>query len=160
MITVLEGGEGSASRPGRSFPSGRTRYSLYRRLGGPQGRSRQVQKISPPPGFDPRTGPARSQSLYRLSYSVHFHLIVNQKNIPWYKNTNSTKIRHLTLYNHAVYVSSFHWSSALCLAVFIARDCYDVGTSYWVRLCGRNCVRTKVNSFPISWPPVPQTITN
>jgi hypothetical protein len=30
-------------------------YPLYRRLGGPQGRSRQVRKISPPPGFDPRT---------------------------------------------------------------------------------------------------------
>ena len=31
------------------------RYPLYRRLGGPQGRSGQVWKISPPPGFDPRT---------------------------------------------------------------------------------------------------------
>jgi len=28
---------------------------MYRRLGGPQGRSGQVRKISPPPGFDPRT---------------------------------------------------------------------------------------------------------
>jgi hypothetical protein len=34
---------------------GKTRYPLYRRLGGPQGRSGQVRKISPPPGFDPRT---------------------------------------------------------------------------------------------------------
>ena len=48
-------GEGSASRPGRSLPPGKTRYPLYRRLGGPQGRSGQVRKISPPPGFDPRT---------------------------------------------------------------------------------------------------------
>jgi hypothetical protein len=45
----------SASRPGRSLPPGKTRYPLYRRLGGPQGQSGQVQKISPPPGFDPRT---------------------------------------------------------------------------------------------------------
>ena len=28
---------------------------MYRRLGGPQGRSGQVRKISPPPGFDPPT---------------------------------------------------------------------------------------------------------
>jgi hypothetical protein len=28
---------------------------LYRRLGGPQGRSGRVRKISPPPGFDPWT---------------------------------------------------------------------------------------------------------
>ena len=47
-------GEGSASRPGRSLPPGKTRYPLYRRLDWPQGRSGQVRKISPPPGFDPR----------------------------------------------------------------------------------------------------------
>jgi hypothetical protein len=46
----LEGGEESASRPGRFLPPGKTRYSLYRRLGGPQGRSGQVRKISPQPG--------------------------------------------------------------------------------------------------------------
>ena len=34
---------------------GKTRYPLYRRLGGPQGRSGHVRKIRPPPpGFDPR----------------------------------------------------------------------------------------------------------
>ena len=52
---ALEGGEGSASCPGHSLPPGKTRYPLYRRLGGPQGRSGQVQKISLPPGFDPWT---------------------------------------------------------------------------------------------------------
>jgi hypothetical protein len=55
MTTALEGDEWSAARPGRTLPSGRTRYPLYRRLGGPQGRSGQVRKISPPMGFDPRT---------------------------------------------------------------------------------------------------------
>ena len=55
MTAALEGGEGSASRPGRSLPPGKTQYPLYRRLGGPQGRSGQVRKISPPPGFDPWT---------------------------------------------------------------------------------------------------------
>ena len=52
MTTALEGGEGSASRPGRSLPPEKTRYTLYRRLGGPQGR---CVKSRPPPGFDPRT---------------------------------------------------------------------------------------------------------
>jgi hypothetical protein len=55
MTTAQEGGEGSASRPGRSLPPGKTRYPLYRSPGGPQGGSGQVRKISPPPGFDPRT---------------------------------------------------------------------------------------------------------
>ena len=48
-------GDGSASRPGCTLPLGKTRYPLYRRLGGLQGRSGQVWKISAPPGFDPRT---------------------------------------------------------------------------------------------------------
>jgi hypothetical protein len=52
---TLEVGEGSASRPGRSLSPGKIRYPLYRRLVGPQGRSGQVRKISPPPEFDPRT---------------------------------------------------------------------------------------------------------
>jgi hypothetical protein len=34
---------------------GKTRYPLYRRLGGPQDQSGQMQKISPPMGFDPWT---------------------------------------------------------------------------------------------------------
>jgi len=38
-----------------ALPPGTTRYPLYRRLGGPQSRSGQVRKISPPPGLDPRT---------------------------------------------------------------------------------------------------------
>jgi hypothetical protein len=38
-----------------ALPPGNTRYQLYRRLGGPQGRSGRVRKISPLPGFDPRT---------------------------------------------------------------------------------------------------------
>ena len=52
---ALEGGEGSESRPGRSLRPGKTRYPLYRSLGGAQGRSGQVRKISPPLGFDPQT---------------------------------------------------------------------------------------------------------
>ena len=52
--STLEGGEWSASRHGSFLPPGKTRYPLYRRLGGTQGRSGQVRKISPPPGFDPR----------------------------------------------------------------------------------------------------------
>jgi hypothetical protein len=35
--------------------SGTTRYKLYKSLGGPQGRSGWVRKISPPLVFEPRT---------------------------------------------------------------------------------------------------------
>jgi hypothetical protein len=41
LTSALEGGEWSASRPGRPLPPGKEppRYPLYRRLGGPQSRS-------------------------------------------------------------------------------------------------------------------------
>jgi hypothetical protein len=45
MTTALKGGEGSVSRLGRYLPPGKSRYPLYRRLGGPQGRSGQVRII-------------------------------------------------------------------------------------------------------------------
>jgi hypothetical protein len=48
-------GVGGQSHAPAALPPGNTRYPLYRRLGEPQGRSGQVWKISPPPGFDPRT---------------------------------------------------------------------------------------------------------
>jgi len=62
MTAALEGGEWSATRPGRTLPPGKTRYPLYRRLDGPQGRS--IWDSIP-------DRPARSQSLYRLSYPAH-----------------------------------------------------------------------------------------
>jgi len=37
-----------------ALPSRKTRYPLYRRLGGSQSPPGQVRNISPPPGFDPR----------------------------------------------------------------------------------------------------------
>jgi hypothetical protein len=78
MTTALEGGEGSASRPIRSLPPGKTRYPLYRRLGWPQGRSGQVRNVSPPTEIRSPDRPARSQSLYRPRYTAH----INQFRVP------------------------------------------------------------------------------
>ena len=55
LTSALDGGGWLKPRPGRCTHGKETRYSLYRRLDGPQGRSRQVRKISPRRGFDPRT---------------------------------------------------------------------------------------------------------
>ena len=48
-------GWGVSFTPRPLFTLRKTRYPLYRSLGGPQGRSGQVRKMSPQPGFDPRT---------------------------------------------------------------------------------------------------------
>ena len=53
-MTAALGGEWSAARPGRTLPPGKTRYPLYRKLGGPQGRSGRAENLAPT-GFDLRT---------------------------------------------------------------------------------------------------------
>jgi hypothetical protein len=47
---MVVGGQHHAPAAGKE-----TRYPFYRRLGGPQGRSGRVRKISLAQGFDPRT---------------------------------------------------------------------------------------------------------
>jgi len=54
LTSALDGVGGQHGVPA-ALPPRKTRYPLYRRLGGPESRSGQVRKISPLPGFDPRT---------------------------------------------------------------------------------------------------------
>jgi len=51
-----------------------TQYPLYKRLGGPQGRSGRVRKVSRSPGFNPENRPARKKSLYWIRYPDTFHI--------------------------------------------------------------------------------------
>ena len=48
--SALVGVSGQCHGPA-ALPQGKTRYPLYRRLGGPQDRSGKVRKISPPIGI-------------------------------------------------------------------------------------------------------------
>ena len=97
MTTALERGEGSASRLGRSLPPGKMRYTMYRRLGGPQARSGQMRKNSPQPGIGSPDRPARNQSLYRLSYPGPIYLLVipfkplkYRRHLTWWWSKNET----------------------------------------------------------------------
>ena len=47
MTAAQKGGEWSAARPDRTLPPGKTRHPLYRRLGGPQGRSGRAENLVP-----------------------------------------------------------------------------------------------------------------
>ena len=61
MTTAEERGEWSAARPGRTLAPEETRYPLYRRLGGPQGRSGRTEKTRPT-GIRFPDRPARSHT--------------------------------------------------------------------------------------------------
>jgi hypothetical protein len=71
LTWVQEGDGWSIPRLGRFTPSTEARYPFYKRLGGPQGRSGRVRKISPQTGVRTPNPPARSESLYRLSCPSH-----------------------------------------------------------------------------------------
>ena len=82
------------------YPPGKTQYPLYKRLGGPQGRSGRVWKISPTPGFDPRTVqpvvnrctdwaiPAHKQNSYNiLTVKLYVSILYTDHCQVSYKNT-------------------------------------------------------------------------
>ena len=77
-----------------ALPPGKTRYPLYRRLGGPQSPSGQMRKISPHTAIRSRTVQPVAQSLYQLSYPDCRHLV----NTPNTKRTQcSAKARERML---------------------------------------------------------------
>ena len=56
-----------------ALPPGMLRYRLHRRLGGTQGLSGRMRKISPPSGFDPRiVQPVASRN---TDYAISAHMI-------------------------------------------------------------------------------------
>jgi hypothetical protein len=78
-------GSGWLAPPPAALPPGKTRYPLYRRLGGPQGRSGWMRKISSPPEFDPRTvQPVESRyththATYILPNNYIFFYLINSE---------------------------------------------------------------------------------
>jgi hypothetical protein len=67
LTSALDGVGGQPHAPA-ALPLRKTRYPLYRRLGGPQGRSGLVQQNLVLTGIRSPDRPARSKSLYRLGY--------------------------------------------------------------------------------------------
>ena len=78
MTAALKGGEWSAARPGRTSPPGKDPVPILQEAGwvpGPVwtgGKSRPQRDSIP-------DRPARSQSLYQLSYPAHNCLVINLK---------------------------------------------------------------------------------
>jgi hypothetical protein len=80
-LTLALDGVGGQLHATAALPPGKeTRDPLYRRLGGPQGRSGRLRKISPPTGTRSPGLPARIESLYKLRLCVciyiHIHVCV------------------------------------------------------------------------------------
>jgi len=79
-----------------AIPAGKTRYQLYKRLDGPHGRSGKVWKISPPPGFDPRTvQPVASRYTDWAILALRIYL--------WQNNNNNNNNNLLIIYKYKQY---------------------------------------------------------
>jgi hypothetical protein len=75
-----------------ALPPGMTRYLLYRRLGGPQGRSGLVRKISFPPGFDSRTvQPVASRYTY--------YVILTHAHTAYYRISDTLMLTTLSVHS-------------------------------------------------------------
>ena len=72
MTTALKGGEGSASRPGRSLPPGKNPVPIVQEAGWAPGAAWTGAENLAPTGIRSPDRQARSQSLYRLSYRARF----------------------------------------------------------------------------------------
>ena len=93
---------------------GKTRYPLYRRLGGPQGLSGQLWKISPPPGFDPRTVQPIASLYTDYAIPAHRKMIVQTQNfghqfIFFFRIASVTFLRACVLFlTHALKLHFFY----------------------------------------------------
>ena len=67
---------GGQSHAPAALQPGKTRYLLYRRLGGPLSRSGQVRKISPLPGIDPRMAQPAASHYTDYAIPAPYHIVV------------------------------------------------------------------------------------
>ena len=72
-------GVGGQRHAPAALPPGKTRYPLYRRLGGLQGRSGRVRKISGPPGFYSRNVEPLASRCTDCAIPAHVTLVMYRK---------------------------------------------------------------------------------
>ena len=75
LTSALNGGVWSTPRPGRLTP-GKDPVPIVYELGGPHDRSGRVRNRPPPTGIRSHELPARSESIYRLSYPGPIYIYI------------------------------------------------------------------------------------
>jgi len=123
MTNGTRRGWGVSVTPQQLFTPGKTQYPLYRRLGGPQGRSGQVRKTR----IRSLDHPAHNWSLYWLSYPAH----MLNKLCTLYRTLTSCGSQKR---NRIATVVRF---SQLCLKL-TKGETGQVGGYLWAVLCGEH----------------------
>jgi len=94
MTTALEGSEGSALRPGPLFTPGKDPVTIVQEAGWAPGPVWTGAENLTPTGIRSPDRPTRSQSLYRLSYPVHYREFTD-KEITSLKSSAKRTRRHV-----------------------------------------------------------------
>jgi len=109
-----------------ALPPGKNRHPFYRRLGGPQGRTGRVLKISPPTGFDPRIIQPVASRYTDWAIPARLWILV-----PLLKLTSCAQSG-----GHCYLTSSFWNSSSSFVEKFLRKNRATLRLSY-KRLCRR-----------------------
>jgi hypothetical protein len=114
-----------------ALPPGMTRYPLYRRLGGPQSRYGNVRKISPPPGFEPRTVQPVASRYADCTIPAHTAALISTKNshndkrlTQTHKNCVLTKC--VVSRKLVVMISVFSWLLVCCINWYLTKRAYRI----------------------------------
>jgi hypothetical protein len=131
LTSALDGSRWLTPHPSRFNPGKETRYPLYRRLGRPQNRSGQVQKISPPPGFHTQT--FQPVASWYTRYTILAHNIVMEKKIQ--------------SGNYMIRPRNIHLNTS-------ATGCSNVSCGFWKRImpiCFGWGIFSYILGFKLSW---------
>ena len=96
LASALDGVCGERHVPADLLP-GKARYALYRKLGGSQGWSGRVRKISPPPEFDPWTVQpvaSRYTDWAILAHNLYMDLLHRNNTVVFYGDLVITSFFH------------------------------------------------------------------
>jgi hypothetical protein len=130
LASALDGGH---SPP--ALPPGQTRYPLYRRLRGPQGRSGWVRKILPPRGIDPRTfQPVASRYTDRAIAARSYSSTAGKNwHCVWYMIISLAPIHYLCALTSSAFVST----TAVVITKSVDAECLKCSKLYTLHLLFR-----------------------
>jgi hypothetical protein len=99
-----------------------TRYPLYRRPGGPQVRSGRMLKISPSPGFDPRT--VQPVAIRYIDWVIRSHAVVGCEMNADVRHTCSLSQICSRRHNSKIAwsTSQKHWTSRRCQSARVRQE--------------------------------------
>jgi hypothetical protein len=155
------------SRPGRILPPEKARYPLYRRLGGPQGRSGQVRKIPTVPGFDCRT--VQPVGSHYTDWATGPPLIIqyNTLFIRWINTASiaSEKAKYITQGNGPLTCTNsqcaFRVTTHISATLFIYYTIHPISKFYQYianpeqyKLCMAFSLSGAENALPEMWTPI------